>query len=166
MWHHIGSQIEISTGRAACDGQSTVRGDFSNIWISIFIKSEVWVAGYITRGDCSAPVRGADPLRQQDVDRGGTVRPELDLPPLRGIPKDLGFGPLSPDLSIRVGRSLTDCTCRPRGRRRNQRPVKRNPRSLIRGLRRSRLGTTGQLRSKRERLLQPAPEVSISRIIG
>jgi alkanesulfonate monooxygenase SsuD/methylene tetrahydromethanopterin reductase-like flavin-dependent oxidoreductase (luciferase family) len=28
-----------------------------------FIKAEVRVAGYLTRDDCSAPVRGADPLR-------------------------------------------------------------------------------------------------------
>src|SRR2546421_648290 len=27
----------------------------------------------------------------QDVECGGTVRPELDVPPLRGISKDLGF---------------------------------------------------------------------------
>jgi len=30
-----------------------------------FIKAEVRVAGYLTRDDCSAPVRGADPLRQK-----------------------------------------------------------------------------------------------------
>src|SRR5580704_12885193 len=31
----------------------------------ISIKAEARFAGYITRDDCSAPVRGADPLRQK-----------------------------------------------------------------------------------------------------
>ena len=30
-------------------------------------KAEARFAGYITRDDCSAPVRGADPLRQKNT---------------------------------------------------------------------------------------------------
>ena len=50
-------------GRAACDGQSTVRSKFIRFLSSI--RAEARFAGYITRDDCSAPVRGADPLRQK-----------------------------------------------------------------------------------------------------
>src|SRR5947209_7882169 len=52
--------------RAACDGQSTVRGIFFEIFRFLsFIKAEARCAGYITRDDRSAPVLGADPQRQK-----------------------------------------------------------------------------------------------------
>ena len=57
-------------------------------------KTEVRFAGYITRDDCSAPVRGADPLRQK---RAHAQRPasradrRLD-PHLSGLrPRDRRF---------------------------------------------------------------------------
>jgi hypothetical protein len=44
--------------------------------------------------------------------------------------------------------------------------LKRNPRSVIRGLRRSRLGTTGQSGLSAGDYSNPAPEASIPRVIG
>ena len=52
-------------GRAACDGpidgSRVISSKFSRFLSPI--KAEARFAGYITRDDCSAPVRGADPLR-------------------------------------------------------------------------------------------------------
>src|SRR5438477_7787871 len=58
----------IDNFTAAIDnfGQSTgFAGNFFKFSISIFYKAEARFAGYITRDDCSAPVRGADPRRQE-----------------------------------------------------------------------------------------------------
>src|SRR5437763_15642532 len=66
-------------------------GNFFKFSIAIFYKAEARVAGYITRADCSAPVRGADPRRQERAHaqrlhvkfvRQGSSDPTTD--PLRG----------------------------------------------------------------------------------
>jgi len=50
-------------GRAACDGKSTFAAISFKYFDFYLYKAEVRVAGYITPYDCSAPVRGAGPLR-------------------------------------------------------------------------------------------------------
>jgi hypothetical protein len=57
--------------RAGASGWSRVRRTLGETWHLLAILyiiaawPEVRVAGYLTRDDCSAPVRGADPLRQK-----------------------------------------------------------------------------------------------------